>query len=282
MDDLYHLPALPPAVRALTSAESERISGIDTYLPTSPTECITCRGVGTFRFYGVGDEVVTYECPCADQWKLHRFLVHCGLPYLYQTLRWADLMVGEDELAPVYEWLASMDRHLVTGYGMRLSGRPGGGKTLVSTLLFRQAVILGTDCFFTTFSDLISEQMEVWRGDRDDRSWYERRLRNARLLVIDDVGREHRRLDKGVAMSHESSRFTLEDILRHRVQSRLATVVTSNLGDEDTAQRYERQAVELFGEATQLVVLDRNHRPEVFDRLQGEIRSGIVRPVTLA
>ena len=130
------------------------------------------------------------------------------------------------------------------GKGLLLVGRPGQGKTALALTIIQEIIrtlpldafavadgkSLVKPCYFTTFSDvvalkgsLINESTDEAQrlflglhGNCDDDAY------NIRVLVIDDVGKEHTS-----ASGWQST--LLHDILRARFNNGLPTIVTTNL-----------------------------------------------------
>ena len=130
------------------------------------------------------------------------------------------------------------------GKGLMLVGKPGQGKTalaltiiqeMLRTFSFEPFVVeegmsIVKPCYFITFSDIVAlkgslisnpndEQERLFlglHGDCSDDAY------NVRVLVIDDVGKEHTS-----ASGWQST--LLHDILRSRFSNGLPTIVTTNL-----------------------------------------------------
>jgi DNA replication protein DnaC len=106
------------------------------------------------------------------------------------------------------------------GEGLHLHGANGTGKTSIAVLVSMEALRLGATVLFTTAEELRRGSIEeVWF---DDSQLIIDRAREVDLLVIDDLGKEHRG-DSGYAER------LLEDILRQRSARRLLTVITTNV-----------------------------------------------------
>ena len=137
----------------------------------------------------------------------------------------------KDHIIRTAKWLLGVS----TKPGLFLYGEPGNGKTTLARSIVQ---LIGT----LYYSSLSTERKEVTtipasalteaaRGEKQDLL---NRLKATELLYIDDVGTEPASVK---VWGNEVS--PLVDLLYHRYDRQLFTVITSNLiGDEDIAQRY--------------------------------------------
>jgi hypothetical protein len=136
------------------------------------------------------------------------------------------------------------DGKLTCGKGILFVGSPGHGKSTLASAMIQEMIrelsleafdvsegkSLVTPCYFTTFNDVIelkgalmgeytAEQERLFlgmHGDCKDDAY------NIRVLVIDDVGKEH-------TSGSGWQRNMLHHILRTRFNNGLPTIVTTNL-----------------------------------------------------
>lgn len=269
------LPPLPRVVRILPTADSERLRLLYPDLPRTPDDCVTCKGQRKFRWRDETGEVAEFECDCDGQFMLHRWLLNSGIEKHYQRLTWGDADgVADDVLGVVQDYIANVDRYVAAGLGLVLWGTYGTGKTLLSSLLLKTVLGQGTDGFFTTMHTLLDRFTEGWTQD-EAKSWFDRRIRNAGLLVIDDIGREH-------AGRNAVAESTLDHVLRSRVAGDRPTIITTNRRPDELATLYAGNALSLLSECT---ISQRfrgaDFRPEHQQRKIAEARLGLVRPVSL-
>lgn len=247
--------------------------------------CPTCLDKGTFRWYVPDaeggtrnpDSIGTYECPCADQYLLWRRFLHAGITETYQKLAWDDYYALSDQVAePLLDYLENADGFIQAGLALTIWGTSKGtGKTLAATLVAKNLVVRGYDVYVQKFSDMLDAFAAGWK-DREDKVWFNERIRNAAILVIDDLGREQY---KGVETlgSH-----TLESVLRHRVTRDMPTLITTNFTPEQMTGGYGGHTVSLLSEkAIPVEVIGHDHRTEVNLRSVNEKRNGLTRPVVV-
>jgi DNA replication protein DnaC len=285
---VFELPALPGAIHTLSNEDSDRLKReFGEALATSPEDCRTCYGTGTFRWYvrHHPEEIVEFKCPCEDQWILSRFLLNCGIEYKYQRFDWHDLAVS---MPPrILDYLKNAKQIIDAGLGLVLYGSEGTGKTLLAVLLLKTLIGRGHDGYFTSYSDMI-QRFHEGRYDREEREWFLRRMTHASVLVIDDIGREQirRTLERAegrtVDALNSTAEFLFEDVIRHRVAMSCPTFITSNLALSDLATKYGSNVMSLLEEqAIPVELTGADWRIPSRERAEQEVRDGLRRPVVL-
>lgn len=269
---MHELPALPSSVRVLRTDESDRLKALYTDLPATPANCVTCKGRGSFRWNFEG-EPADWKCPCDDQFLLHRYLLNAGIEKHYQRLFWDDATgVREDVLDVVQDYIDNVEAYVASGLGLLLWGRVGTGKTLLATLLMKAILERGVDGYFATFHTLIDLFTEGWNKD-EHKAWFDRRLRNAGLLVIDDIGREY-------GGRNAVAETVLDHVLRTRVAADRPTIITTNKAPTELGALYSGNALSLLSEsAITYEFVGADYRPEHLSRKVAEAKAGLVRPV---
>lgn len=164
------------------------------------------------------------------------------------------------DIADIQKWIVRLEKGEVIrasgntfcGRGLLLAGKPGRGKSTVAAAVI-QTLMLTADpkafdtkehevlvrpCYFMTFNDIIALQGRMMDSPTD---WEEvlyygvlgeaHDPYNIRVLVIDDVGREHSSLSGW-------QKNVLHHVLRTRFNRGLPTIVTTNIMLEDWAGLY--------------------------------------------
>jgi DNA replication protein DnaC len=174
--------------------------------------------------------------------------------------------IEPDDVADIRGWLKSVENKTVIranglpfcGKGLLFWGTPGQGKTTLALSIIQEAMLnfsldsfdvaenktLIRPCYFATFNDVLDLKGAIMDGPTDDQEViYQGMLGeclndafNIRLLVIDDVGKEHATLTGW-------QKNTLHDVLRTRFNNGLPTIVTTNVRRADWAA--------LYGDATE-------------------------------
>ena len=266
---------IPDTIRTLSNEDSERLRRKYPDLQMDLADCKTCRGTKKYRALD-GDDVKEFPCDCVSQFKLHRVLLNAGIELNYQRLSWTDCHSVEDAaLTAVLDYADNADGYVNAGIGLMLHGTKGTGKTLLITLLLKMLLSRGFDVHFVTFQELIDIYTQSWR-DVTEKAWFDRRLKNAGVLGIDDVGREHKgRLEVVEAM--------FDHIIRARVSSSRPTLVTTNKEPEEFRTLYRSNVMSLLDEsAIKVPFTGDDYRPSLSARKVEEVRQGIIRPIVLA
>lgn len=280
---MLSLPPLPRGVRLLTDEEVRRLSLISAP-PPPPEQCITCLGTGTFRWWSYADPSLNpaepyfaadFTCSCLDQWQANRYLLNANVMKAYQQLSWRDAThVDPAAVGAVMDYIEHAEAYLQAGLGLILHGSTNGtGKTLLATLLAKGLLAQGVDCYFITFSDLIDRLADGWK-DLDAQQWFQRRIKNVSVLVIDDIGKEYQgKKQSGLPQS------AFDSVLRHRVGSALPTLLTTNLDLSGLHRDYNTAVMSLLSERSQVhEVVGTDFRERSNKRLVDEVKQGLIRP----
>lgn len=149
--------------------------------------------------------------------------------------------------------LASGNRHC--GRGVLLYGQPGRGKTTLALATIQDMLldfpleafapaenrVLVRPAYFATFNDILDLKGQTMSGAEDleeENRLYDGMLGkcrddayNIRVLIIDDVGKEHASLSGW-------QKSMLHHILRTRFNNGLPTIVTTNIARNDWSATY--------------------------------------------
>jgi len=174
--------------------------------------------------------------------------------------------VAPEDMVKVERWLKGTadgkviraKNSVVCGKGLMLWGTPGLGKTTLALSVIQQVMLdftmaqldvadgrtLIRPCYFMTFNDVLELKGAMIDGPTDDEEVIYRGMLgeclndayNIRVLIIDDVGKEHASLSGW-------QKNMLHHVLRTRFNNGLPTIVTTNVKREDWAS--------LYGDATE-------------------------------
>ena len=169
---------------------------------------------------------VVWTCNCRDQLQRHKFYLSSGIGATYQFLCWRDFVGDPCAKEEVQSYARSIRDMVASGRGLFLtSPQYGVGKTMLASLVAKESVMAGYDTYMTTFPDMLSDMKAGWH-DSDFSLWYRRKIESARVLVIDDVGKE---IMGGDGFNDKFSRQTMDSLVRSRVQQGKVTIMTSNM-----------------------------------------------------
>lgn len=278
---LLQLPPVPATVLSLPDEQLDELERRYPGLAVDHDHCVICRGTGSFRWYAPmtqRQQVGEYECPPGNQGYLHLRFLYSGIGLAYQRLSWVDYfdVLTHEQMRIADEYTNDAASYLDAGLGLILHGSDRGtGKTMFAELLLKQLVASGVDGYSTTFASLLASFSAGWES-KEERVWFMRRVRNAGVLLIDDLGREH----KGARTIADS---TLEEVIRHRVQQSMPTILTTNLTPEEIRTGYGGHVMSVLYECSELVEFSGpDRREDVRQRRLKERRLGLTRPVVIS
>jgi DNA replication protein DnaC len=187
--------------------------------------------------------------------------------------------VSTDVMTAVSKWLSAVTSGKVIraegkqtcGLGLMLYGLPGRGKTTMGNALLQEVLrtaapeILGMEpgktvsrpCYFITYNALLDLKGATMEDhDNDDELLYNGILGeayddayNVRVLVLDDVGKEH-------ASASGWQKNMLHHVLRTRFNNGLPTIVTTNIKMDDWEAHYGSATQSFVHEAFIYVNMD--------------------------
>lgn len=280
----YRLPPLPGCITPLDTEDAVRVDKDLEGRFSTPEDCPTCGGDGTFVWYGAASatpELVdglygTFDCSCEDQWMAMRFMTAAGLRLHYQRLAMTDFAADEPRAA-LERYGAKAHEYLRAGIGMVMYGPNGNGKTMAAVMLAKNAMAHGLLVHFATFSEIIDTFTSGWKSE-EAKDWFRRKIRGAHLLIVDDVGKEMMQGLQGNVSN--VARHVIDDVLRYRYSSGLPTVMTTNDPLDDLASRYGISVLSLMSEnAVQVRFTGSDWRPQARARFEAEVDSGLTRPI---
>lgn len=235
------------------------------------TGCPACgknNGPGVDGTVELGGEV--WRCNCRDQLQRHKHYLNAGVGSTYQFLCWADFVGDPDAKASVEAYVGGIRESVGAGMGLFLwSSENGTGKTFLASLVAKASVVCGYPTYMTTFADMCASLKAGWRDARYD-AWYRRKVDGARVLVIDDLGKEL--MDVG-GFGNSFAAQTFDSMLRTRVQQGKVTVVTSNMPPDIFGRNYGKAAKSLVSECmSEVHVGGEDFRPLKEPRVVGKRR----------
>jgi DNA replication protein DnaC len=221
----------------LTNEEYERAETLARLSGIPLDECPTCgskpqvanansygREYGTYKYRGK-----EHDCDCDEQMQLRKHYLVANIPTQYQELDFADYS-GTDEVKEEVEgYLKDWAGYKGVGVGVEFTGvKLGTGKTFMATHIGKELIKLGEAVYFTQFREVLSAyEKEYVNG-------LESLMRDTTVLILDEVI---------PPFSEKSSAFfahKFEELIRHRTNFNLPTIMTTNLPEEKLRKEYPR------------------------------------------
>ena len=134
----------------------------------------------------------------------------------------------------VVDYINNIEDNFKNSRGIYLYGSNGVGKTLISSILLKEAYRHRYSCKRVTFQEYINSYTKVWNANSiEDREELETNLytdfKGVEFLVLEEIG-------KGVETSIEVP--ILEDLLRYREDKGLVTIFATNISPSTVKDTY--------------------------------------------
>jgi DNA replication protein DnaC len=183
---------------------------------------------GTYRLDGE-----THECDCETQMRLRRYYLADGIPDQYIRLNWDDYDGSDDVRFSVDLYLNHWPSMRRNGMGLEFFGTTlGVGKTFGATHVAKELIKRGVRTHFIPFLTMIrlTGRMMFENDPLAHDEWA--KLLGVNLLVLDEL----RPYNENQAFF--ADRF--EELVRHRTDWNLPTIITTNLTQEELLELYPR------------------------------------------
>ena len=189
-----------------------------------------------------------------------------GVPKKFQRITIEDFNdYGDTELAKVKDYVSNYlislrEKELFEVQGILFYGSNGVGKTMLASIILKEAYICRYSCKRLTFVEYIDMHARAWGAktpqEREDLT-YELYLKakGVELLVLEEVGKE---IDSKVAVP------ILEDLLRYREDNGLVTIMCTNVRPSVLEERYGASIMSLMkGNMYPITISGKDRRLEV-------------------
>ncbi|WP_185753735.1 ATP-binding protein [Selenomonas sp. AB3002] len=130
----------------------------------------------------------------------------------------------------ICQYTDHLAEHLKAGRGIILAGGFGTMKTTLAVAVLRKYIDGGGWGVMVTMASLIDKIYSMRNTDASEAAAYETEIREAKLLVIDDLGAEDNHFAWVLAK--------VDSIISSRYDNRLATIITTNYSPDDLSQTY--------------------------------------------
>lgn len=180
-----------------------------------------------------------------------------GIPKSFRgnTLKDFDVK-GKSELKKVkglvQAYIEDLDSNFENNKGLFLYGSNGVGKTMLSSIILKEAYRHRYTSRRSTFVEYVDKYTKVWNAkSADEKATLEDELytyyKAVEFLVLEEVGKE---IDSKVSAP------ILEDLLRYREDNGLVTIVCTNLNISLMTERYGESCISLLKGNTTPVMIE--------------------------
>lgn len=189
------------------------------------------------------------------------------IPKKHWGARLSDYRTGKDSgdvsaRETVATYLKDLHGNIESGRGLLLAGPPGAGKTMLASIVLTAALDAGYSGMYLSLQGYIQailrsfDLKNAWSkmGDPDAYAEWKtmdriiERAREVRLLVVDDVGKEHT-----TSTRYAEDRF--DYLVRSRYDRGRTAVMTTNLQPEQWGDRYSSSMMSVIQEAMEEVAV---------------------------
>ena len=191
-----------------------------------------------------------------------------GIPKSFRgnTLKDFDVK-GKSELKKVkglvQAYIEDLDNNFENNKGLFLYGSNGVGKTMLSSIILKEAYRHRYTSRRSTFVEYVDKYTKVWNAkSADEKATLEDELytyyKAVEFLVLEEVGKE---IDSKVSAP------ILEDLLRYREDNGLVTIVCTNLNISLMTERYGESCISLLkGNTTPVMIECEDKRATIFKK----------------
>lgn len=180
---------------------------------------------GTFQLFGK-----TYPCDCQNQMELRKHYLLAGIGDQYMRLNWDKDFTGDpDTIEYVKSYLDGWESFRLHGMGVEFaSPKLGVGKTFAATHIAKYMIKQGEKVQFVHFKEVINS------FEKSNAEEIEEKFRSVTYLILDEV------TSPVSAASSNLFSSKLEDLVRHRTNFNLPTIMTTNLTQDELLEAYPR------------------------------------------
>lgn len=192
-------------------------------------------------------------------------LLLIGIPKKFISCDISDFKVFHDSLQPVkdtvQEYIKNLDSMFSSNSGILFSGSNGVGKTMLASIILKEAYRHRYSCRRTTFVEYLDSYTRMWNSrSLDEKDLVEQDFysmyKAVEFLVLEELGKE---IDSKVAAP------ILEDCLRYREEHGLVTIICTNLPVSVIERKYGASCFSLLkGNTTPIRIEGEDHRPVEF------------------
>lgn len=160
----------------------------------------------------------------------------------------------------VNEYIEEIPENFERCKGIFFYGSNGQGKTLLSSIILKEAYRRRYSCRRCTFTEYLAHYTRLWNLSGNDlfngQDSFMNNYTLAEFLVLEEIGKER---DTNLSVP------VLEDLLRQREDNCLPTIICTNLTPKDFGERYGESIISLVkGNMTPIELTGSDRREKYF------------------
>lgn len=163
----------------------------------------------------------------------------------------------------VKDYVNNIDQRYEDNVGLLLTGSNGVGKTLIASLVLKEAYRARYVCKRTTFSEYINKYTRMWDKSIPDeeREQFYYYYKGSDFLVLEEVGKEFSNPELAITV--------LEELLRFREENGSPTIICTNLDTTALLNKYGMSVFSLMkGNMQPFVIVGKDLRKSKFEMRQ--------------
>lgn len=166
-------------------------------------------------------------------------LEYAGIMERFQTVKFENVIPTEDikqNADMVLNYANNIEKHIVNGEGLILSGSYGTMKTTLAICVLRKYLEQGGRGLFVPMCSMMDGLYSMKIRNTEEWMNYETRLRTTSLLIVDDLGSED--------VSAPWVLSKVNSIITERYNRKKSIIVTTNLTKEELAKTYAGRIID--------------------------------------
>lgn len=166
-------------------------------------------------------------------------LEYAGIMERFQTVKFENVIPTEDikqNADMVLNYANNIEKHIVNGEGLILSGSYGTMKTTLAICVLRKYLEQGGRGLFVPMCSMMDSLYSMKIRNTEEWMNYETRLRTTSLLIVDDLGSED--------VSAPWVLSKVNSIITERYNRKKSIIVTTNLTKEELAKTYAGRIID--------------------------------------
>lgn len=166
----------------------------------------------------------------------------------------------------IMKYIQEIDYNFHNNQGLFLYGSNGVGKTMIASLIVKEAYRHRYSSKRCTFQEYINEYTKIWDTktieEREElEALFYHNYKAVEFLALEEIGKE---------LDTKLSPVVLEDLLRYREDKGLPTIICTNLTPKAVVERYGNSIGSLIkGNTTPIKIVGEDRREEEYKERRG-------------
>lgn len=187
-----------------------------------------------------------------------------GIPKHFLNVSIEDFESFDDEKRErakhhIEAYLKNLGATLKDGKGLYLYGSNGVGKTMLASIIVKEAYRFRYTSKRITFVEYIDQYTKIWKAQSVEEKEaledaFYHYIKAVDFLVLEELGKEQTKIDMAVTI--------LEDCLRYREERGLCTIICTNLSLQELIDLYKSKSIEslIKGSLTPVKIVGEDRR----------------------